>query len=448
MPYLTGIIKRGSVLVVYGKVKLNGISYCIDQSEYFTPLEYQNRLASLKSIYPLTTGLTNNLVIKTVDQVLRNEEIIKELSRELLPDSMINKYDLINRIQAIKDIHQPKDISVLQEARRRLVFEEFLMFILSFRYRKELTVRAENNHKVLLNTYSERLINNLPYELTSAQKTVWKEISNDLNGQFLMNRLVQGDVGSGKTIVAVLAMLQIAENKGQSAIMVPTEVLAQQHYKNITSMLKHSSIPVKVVLLTGSQNTAQRKEALSLIESGEAQIIIGTHALFQEKVKYNDLVLSITDEQHRFGVVQRRELKEKGTDTHVLVISATPIPRTLGLIIYGDMDISVMDIMPSDRLPIKNCVVDSSYRPKAYRFLRKQVEEGHQCYVICPMVEPSDNMDGEDVISYSAKLSGLMPPEIKVQYLHGKMKSEEKDRIMQAFAEVRYTYWFQPPLLK
>ena len=249
----------------------------------------------------------------------------------------------------------------------------------------------------------------------------------------LCRRLVQGDVGSGKTVIAFLALLLAGLNGYQGALMAPTEVLARQHFENISGMLTEYGLPISAELLTGSMTAKQKREAYGRIESGEAAIVIGTHALIQEKAVYRNLALVVTDEQHRFGVKQREALAGKGNMPHILVMSATPIPRTLAIILYGDLDISVIDEMPKNRLPIKNCVVDTGYRKKAYQFMKKQTEEGRQCYVICPMVEESEAMEAENVLGYSEMLSEIMGDTVRVGCLHGRMKQQEKDEVMEAF---------------
>ena len=252
----------------------------------------------------------------------------------------------------------------------------------------------------------------------------------------MMSRLVQGDVGSGKTILAFLSMILTAENGYQSALMVPTEVLARQHYEGICKLLQEQGLErFRVVLLTGSLTAAQKRKIYEQIASGDVDMIIGTHALIQEKVIYNNLGLVITDEQHRFGVRQRESLTSKGFPPNVLVMSATPIPRTLAIILYGDLDISILDELPAARIPIKNCVVGTSYRNTAYRFMEKQIREGHQVYIICPMVEESEESDGENVVDYSKRLREIFPSDIKVEMLHGQMKQEQKNKIMEAFAK-------------
>ena len=264
---------------------------------------------------------------------------------------------------------------------------------------------------------------------------MWREISDDMASDTAMSRLIQGDVGSGKTIVAVLSLLTVALNGYQAAMMAPTEVLARQHYESITRMFEKQNIPVKVVLLTGSMTAKEKRKTYDRIECGLAKIIIGTHALIQGAVSYDNLALVVTDEQHRFGVKQRETFARKGGEPHVLVMSATPIPRTLAIILYGDLEISVMDELPANRLPIKNCVVDTGYRKTAYSFMKKQIAQGRQCYVICPMVEDSENLEAENVIDYANVLQQEMGNEIVVSYLHGKMKQTEKDDIMDRFGK-------------
>ena len=280
----------------------------------------------------------------------------------------------------------------------------------------------------------EEFLARLPFELTGAQKKVWNEICQDICGSYTMSRLVQGDVGSGKTIVAVLALMLTGLNGYQGAMMVPTEVLARQHYEKISSMMEVYDIPLKVELVTGSMTAKEKRLAYERIENGKVQIIVGTHALIQEKVQYQNLALVITDEQHRFGVRQRETLAQKGKTPHILVMSATPIPRTLAIILYGELDISVIDELPSNRLPIKNCVVDTGYREKAYRFMKKEIAEGRQCYIICPMVEESEAMEAENVTDYAANLKKEMDASVRVCALHGKMKQKQKDEIMGQFA--------------
>ena len=278
------------------------------------------------------------------------------------------------------------------------------------------------------------LIEKLPYKLTNAQLRVLAEVQRDMRSEHVMQRLIQGDVGSGKTILAFLAMADAAHNGYQSAIMAPTEVLARQHYESFTGLCEEFGLDYPVILLTGSMTAKQKKEAYRRLEEAPDALVIGTHALIQEKVLYQNLALVITDEQHRFGVKQRESFSEKGSKPHILVMSATPIPRTLAIILYGDLDISVVDEVPAKRLPIKNCVVDTRYRPKAYQFIEKEVEAGHQAYVICPLVEESENMEAENVTDYAKRLKEELPEHIRVGILHGQMKPAQKNEVMEQFA--------------
>ena len=246
-----------------------------------------------------------------------------------------------------------------------------------------------------------------------------------------MNRLIQGDVGSGKTVVSAIALLIVAINKYQGVIMVPTEVLAKQHYESLCKM--YEGLGINVGLLVGSMTAKEKREMYGEIKNHNIDIVVGTHALIQEKVEYDNLALVVTDEQHRFGVKQRENLSNKGNNPHILVMSATPIPRTLAIILYGDLDISIIDELPSNRLPIKNCVVDTSYRRTAYNFIAKEIAKGRQAYVICPMVEESENVEAENVVDYTETLKLELPPSVNVEYLHGKMKAKEKNAIMERF---------------
>jgi ATP-dependent DNA helicase RecG len=319
------------------------------------------------------------------------------------------------------------------------VFEEFLFFIVSVMVLKDMNAREINDAPMMKIDACTDFIGNLPYKLTNAQLKVWGEIEADMCSTHLMNRLVQGDVGSGKTIVAILAMFMCVMNHHQAALMAPTEVLAKQHYESIVEMTAKYNLPFKPVLLTGSLTAKEKRRTKESIALGTCNVIIGTQALIQDDVEFYDLNLVITDEQHRFGVKQRENLATKGVQPHILVMSATPIPRTLALILYGDLDISVMDELPANRLPIKNCVVGIDYRKKAYDFIAKEVAAGHQAYVICPMVEPSDEEMGdqpilENVVEYTDKLKKALPPTIRIDYLHGQMKAKAKNFIMEEYA--------------
>lgn len=432
MPFLRNTLKQGSRIIVRGRVVNKRGSLIMEHPEIFQPADkYQEKQDTMQPVYPLTAGLSNLTVMKAVREVMGHIH----LQKETLPESIRKKYELCEYNYALQGIHFPKDKDMFVQARKRLVFEEFLSFILAVRQLKEEKDQSRNLCPMTPKKEVEDFIRKLPFELTAAQLKVWREIRKDMSGDYTMSRLIQGDVGSGKTIVAVLALLETAFNGYQGAMMAPTEVLARQHYQSVCDMFEKYGLPFQAVLLTGSMKAKERREAYEKIQTGEADLVIGTHALIQEKVVYNRLGLVITDEQHRFGVRQREALAQKGEMPHILVMSATPIPRTLAIIIYGDLDLSVIDELPKDRLPIKNCVVDTGYRETAYRFMKKQAEEGRQCYVICPMVEESEAMEAENVIDYSAMLSERMGAEVTVGYLHGKMKQSEKDEIMQRFSD-------------
>ena len=321
------------------------------------------------------------------------------------------------------------------QARKRLAFEEFFLFVLAVRSLRNSNERIPNGYIIQNDSRTDDFIEKLPFSLTNGQKSAWTEVKKNMSGKGLMSRLIQGDVGSGKTIIAVLALMNTAYAGYQAAMMVPTEVLAKQQYDSITKMFNNMGVELNVSLLVGSMTAAAKRKVYEDIENGRTDIVIGTHAVIQEKVIFKNLALVITDEQHRFGVNQRRDLSDKGNNPHILVMSATPIPRTLAIIVYGDLDISVIDELPAERLPIKNCVVDESYRPNAYKFIENQVHAGRQAYVICPMVEDSENIEAENVIDYAKKLSGELPDDIKVEYLHGKMKASQKNEIMEKFSK-------------
>ena len=432
MPFLRNTFAKGGAVTLRGRVVSRKQVLTMEHPEIFYPSEkYGEKKDTLQPVYGLTAGLTNHMVAKAVQQALSG----LNLSKETLPETVRLKYGLAEYNFAMRGIHFPEDKQVFYQARERLVFEEFLEFILALRKLRDKNERFGNDYVIPASPRVEEFIKKLPYELTGAQKKVWKEISADMASDTVMSRLVQGDVGSGKTIVAFLALLTVALNGMQAAMMAPTEVLARQHYATITRMLEEHQIPIKAELLTGSMTVKEKRRAYDRIECGYAKIIVGTHALIQDAVNYDNLALVVTDEQHRFGVKQRETFAKKGGVPHVLVMSATPIPRTLAIILYGDLDISVIDELPANRLPIKNCVVDTGYRATAYTFMKKQIGEGRQCYVICPMVEESESLEAENVLDYSSMLQEEMGDGIVVSCLHGRMKQAEKDEIMERFAK-------------
>ena len=430
--YLKNTLKKGSCFIFRGKLSRKKGRLEMEHPEIFTPAAYEEILHSMQPVYGLTAGLSNKLIVKLMHQVLEEQE----LKAEFLPDELKEYYHLADDNYAISTIHFPATMQELLVARKRLVFDEFLLFILAVQILKGKTEEASNAFLMKPVWATEQIIEALPYRLTKAQLNAWHEIERDLCSHTLMSRLVQGDVGSGKTILAFLAMVLTVENGYQTALMVPTEVLANQHYEAFTRLIEEQGISsCRPALLTGSTTAKEKRRIYGEIASGETNVIIGTHALIQEKVIYENLGLVITDEQHRFGVKQREALTTRGNPPHVLVMSATPIPRTLAIIVSGDLDISIIEELPAMRLPIKNCVVGTSYRPKAYTFIERQVREGRQAYIICPMVEESEGVDGENVTDYTAAIREIFPSDITIGMLHGKMKRKEKNQIMEQLAK-------------
>lgn len=429
MPFLQKTLRTGTRYIFRGKVaRKNGI-LVIEQPGIYQWESYAKLRGVLQPSYPLTEGITNTAISKAMKQVLTE----LTLAKDYIPKKLVKEYELLDRTKAIKEVHFPKNRSSMMKARQRLVFDEFFLYSLALRKLKEKRLLIKSEYNMKDESVCEALIGTLPYPLTKAQLRVWQEIRTDLQGEYVMNRLVQGDVGSGKTILAILALFLAVKNGYQACMMVPTEVLAKQHLISLTELLQDYGI--SICLLVGSMTAKEKREAYQRIASHQADIVVGTHALIQEKVEYAQLGLVVTDEQHRFGVKQREALMNKGGKPHVLVMSATPIPRTLAIILYGDLDISIVDELPAQRLPIKNCVVDTNYRPNAYRFIEKQVALGRQAYVICPMVEESEEIEAENVIEYTERLREALPLEVRVEYLHGKMKPKEKNEVMEAFSK-------------
>ena len=430
MPFLKNRLIPGDTYIFRGRVGKKKGRLVMEQPEYFTPDAYREKLDTMQPVYGLTAGLSNKTISKAIKQVLDH----MDLTTEYLPDQIRLDQELAEYNFALHTIHFPVKWEDLLLARRRLVFDEFFLFILSLHQMKDAAEIRKNKCPFRRVKETEQLLKSLPYELTGAQKKVWMELKRDLSGERVMNRLIQGDVGSGKTVVALLALVCAVFNGYQGSLMAPTEVLARQHGASIQEMLSNAGISVNVVVLTGSMSAKEKGLAYEQIESGQAGIVVGTHALIQNKVRFHRLGLVVTDEQHRFGVRQRELLADKGFSPHVLVMSATPIPRTLAIILYGDLDISVLDELPANRLPIKNCVVDESYRPTAYRFMEREIGAGRQVYVICAMVEDNPELELENVVDYTEKLKRAMNPAITIEYLHGKMKAREKNEIMERFA--------------
>lgn len=427
MPFLRNQLRMGTRYLLRGKVEKKNGRLQLQQPKLYSREEFYRMTGKLRPIYPLTAGITNNAMTKAIEHALKETEDLQEY----LPAEIRKRHQLVEYRKALCQIHFPVNKKEMAEGRKRLVFDELFLYTLALSYIKKAG-KSRSSYCIVPDEAVSTFQKELPFSLTNAQKRVWQEIQQDMASGYVMNRLVQGDVGSGKTIVAVLALYEIVKNGGQGAFMVPTEVLAGQHYKSVSGLL--SDRGVRVGLLTGSLTAKEKWEAREHIASGTWDIVIGTHAILQDNVEFANLALVITDEQHRFGVKQRETLFKKGQEPHVLAMSATPIPRTLALILYGDMDLSIIDERPADRLPIKNCVVNTDYRPNAYRFMKNQIDEGRQVYIICPMVDESEEMELENVTLYTEELREIFPSDVHIDGLHGKMRPAEKDAVMERFA--------------
>ncbi len=429
MPYLKKQLDPSVEYVIRGQLEVgkNG-AFSMTQPKLYTLEQYSSIQGSLQPMYPLTKGLSNNIISKAVKQVIDKVDI---------PDDGLDdlKEGCISFAQALSNMHFPINYDAFILARERIVFHEFVSFILQMKTEANETRNISFDKPLIETADTVRLLEQLPYKLTNAQKKAWADIRNDLESGRCMNRMVQGDVGSGKTIIAFLALIMNAANGYQGVLMAPTEVLAKQHYEKLVQMKAEYKLNINPILLLGSMSAKDKKSVYTSISSSEVNIIIGTHAVFQNKVEYKHLTMVVTDEQHRFGVKQREAIVNKGEKVHLLVMSATPIPRSLAMIMYGDIDLSLINELPANRLPIKNCVVGKDFRKKSYEFIEKEVHDGHQAYVICPQVEEGLDDNLENVVDYAKKLSSEFPSDIITSYLHGKMSLEQKDSIMQDFKD-------------
>ncbi|MBR4700392.1 MAG: ATP-dependent DNA helicase RecG [Oscillospiraceae bacterium] len=415
----------------YGTLNGDYMGYQVT-NPIFEPVEKPGVLTRrIMPIYPLTAGMSNGLMSRSVQQAL--EACLEELP-ELLPGELRARYGLCDAVTAYRNIHMPESFEALDRARHRLVFEEFFIFSVGLALlRSRRTQKRREPWKELdLTPFLEAL----PYKLTNAQKRAVAEIVGDLGSGSVMNRLVQGDVGSGKTVVAAAAAWLAAKNGVQAAMMAPTEILAEQHARSLKQLME--PLGVRTALLTGSMTAAQKKAARQEIAEHRVDFIIGTHALIAEATDFSDLGLVIADEQHRFGVAQRSALAEKGQDPHILVMSATPIPRTLALILYGDLDISVIDELPPGRQRIDTFLVGEDKRARINAFIRKQVAEGHQCYIVCPAIEEGEDESLRSAEVWAETLQKAVFPDLRVALVHGKMKPAQKDETMRAFARGEY----------
>lgn len=427
-PYLRSTLKPGENYIFAGrlsKYRKNTLEHPIIYSLH----EYDKKIGTFRPVYALTVGISNNVMEKIIKSALGF--ISEEDFKEYLPELILQKFSLESAHDAIMQIHNPMNIKELKMAKKRLTFDDFFQFLYGMKLLKDKRLAVKTD-KII--KYDETDINNiksiLPFKLTDSQDDVIKEIAVDLSSGLITNRLIQGDVGSGKTVVAVITLYLCVKSGFQGVVMVPTEVLAHQHFKSMENIFSKLEIPPKLGLLTGSMTKKEHLKAYEMIENGEYDIIVGTHALLTEDVKFKNLGLVVTDEQHRFGVRQRSALSDKGDDVHVLVMSATPIPRTLAVILYGDLDISTIYTKPVGRLPIKNAVITQKDRKKAYRHIELEINKGHQAYIICPMVEESENIEAENVIEYAKKIEDEFSQNCKIEVLHGRMHQREKDDIM------------------
>ena len=419
--YLAARLHEGSEYLFLGKL----------QSDTFLPSMSAPEIrevgsAQIAPVYPASKYMTSSAISKLVKTALSGCEI-----ENVLPESIINAYRLCDLKTAIENIHFPKSEQALARAKQHLVFEE--LFVLRTGLMLLKNKRRISSPFVFKNDYTKDYINSLPFQMTDAQKRVIGECVADMASGRVMNRLVQGDVGCGKTAVAAALMYHTARSGAQAAIMAPTEILAEQHYKNLCDSLKNTDI--KCVLITGSLKKSEKQRAKEMLQSGEVQIAVGTHALISGDVEFKNLALVITDEQHRFGVSQRADLSGKGTRPHTLVMSATPIPRTLGLIIYGDLDISIIDEYPKGRQKIENYCVESALRPRVFAYIKKHLDEGRQGYIVCPMVEENAELDLKSAEEYYAEIKDSEFKNYRVGLIHGQMKPKEKDSVMRDFKD-------------
>lgn len=430
--YMKNNFKLGETYLFYGKVKHKYGYHEMESPEYqkVDDSHQLNTVAKITPIYPTTQKLSQKVIRGLIETCLK--EVLSGVE-DYLPKRIRQQYDLVEKKEALQGIHFPKDSDHFFQARKRLVFEELFMLQLSL-----YQLKADFAKKLLgvahqITPELKAFMQTLPFELTGAQKRVMREIVHDMKSTYAMNRLVQGDVGSGKTVIAAISLFLAVKDGYQGALMAPTEVLVIQHYDFIKEIM--TPFGIEVGLLTGSTTAKQKRLLLEGLKEKRIHIVVGTHALIEDNVEIPNLGLVITDEQHRFGVRQRLKLTEKGTIPDVMVMTATPIPRTLALILYGDMDISIIDELPPGRQPIKTNAVSSDYHPRIYRFIEKQIAEGRQCYIICPMVEENEkNTELRNVIDYTEYLKAEVFTQIPIAFLHGKMKPKEKNEIMAAFA--------------
>ena len=430
-PYLKKEFYSGKHVILYGLVQMSNRGLGMSNPKLLSPDEYLKIKDTLTPIYPLVKGMTGNMITKAII----NANIDYENIEDDIPEDILRKYNLVNLGNAYKMIHFPKSMEEVYDARRRLAFNEFVVFLYGIKSITDCKTKPQSMAVIKEFDGADLMAASLEYELTKGQEDTLNEIKKDLASGYAMNRLIQGDVGCGKTIVALLAAKMLTDKGYQVTMMAPTLVLANQHFELINQMNDSMHLGFKPVLLTGNLTAAAKKKAKALIEQGEYNFVVGTHALTEENVVFCNLGLAITDEQHRFGVRQRLSLMNKEEGCHVLLMSATPIPRTLALVLYGDMDVSAIKDKPASRLPIKNSVIGEEYEQKAYSFILERIKEGRQAYIICPMVYEGD-LDGvNNVTDYADKLRGVFPDNVRIEILNGKMNNKAKESVMEAFAK-------------
>ena len=419
-------LEYGREYVFYGAVSGDFIGYSMTNPVFETPESQPVTTRRILPIYPLTAGLTNAALLRLVQQALA----VCAPPEEILPAEVREKYGILPAERAYFAIHEPNSMAEAELAKKRMIFEEFFVFSAGLALMR--AARKEKKTEPYTDFGMSPFYDSLPFTLTGAQSRAVGEILEDFRRGIPMNRLVQGDVGSGKTMVAAAAAYCAARNGAQTALMAPTEILAEQHFASLSALFV--PLGVSVALLTGSQTAKQKKDVRERIAAGEVQVVIGTHALLSESTRFDNLGLVITDEQHRFGVGQRSRLSAKGEDPHLLVMSATPIPRTLALILYGDLDVSILDELPPGREPVDTFLVGESYRPRINAFIRKQVAEGHQCFVVCPAVEENEELGIKAASVWAETLQQTVFPDLRIALLHGQMKGAEKEAAMASFA--------------